>query len=212
MGRPRNIVHITPAEIARGEKYHVTLDEKSKIQASDNSVTELSAKHLSLYSTVSSNSGVWNLSGTGNITGYYDSDIDYLSGEIDNVTSTIASNSSTWNLSGTGNITGYYDSDIDYISGEISGNTSDISNLSGEWNYGDNISIQLQPSGYNAMNTTLSGHLSGISDTLLFISSEPTGNVYPGIIGQNYYNQSSNLLYKCIDTDKWVRYTVTGSW
>jgi len=128
-------------------------------------------------------------SGTGgNITGYYDSDIDYLSGQIDN-----------------------NQTDIQTLSSDISGNTDDINNLSGDWSYGDTVEIVYVPSGYTRDNNTISGHFKGISDNLTFISGEPSGNNYPGVKGQNYYN-NSGIMYKCIDTNSWVKWAVTGSW
>ena len=126
MGKPKNLTHITVEQINRGEKYHVTLDEKAQIST----VEGANLKINDVYSTVESNSAIWGneISGctcSGEIS-LLSSSIDDNTNDINDVTSTVESNSATWSL------TANYDSEIASLSSNIDNNSDNISIVSGD--------------------------------------------------------------------------------
>lgn len=95
MGRPTNYSHETPAEIAAGYKYHVTIDER-------NSIGTISEVTQELYSLISTHSAEWWSSGSVthseliSVSSFLSNDIAYLSGNIDNINSNVSDLSSQY--------------------------------------------------------------------------------------------------------------------
>jgi hypothetical protein len=151
----------------------------------------------STYSTVLNSSAGWDessdvsyISGVVNQHTGQLSSMSTLSGNWDSAYSTVLNSSGSWNESTqvdylSGVITGKLNiSDFNSYSGSVNNtltaNAANIAALSGEFSYGDTIELVYSPSNYTNVDTTLSGHLAGIGDSL---SGKLNTSIYQNVSG-----------------------------
>ena len=112
--------------------------------------------------------------------------------KLNSVYSTVQTHSAEWAISG-GSVT----------SGQLSGylKKSEFKSYSGQ------IAID-----QHAQDLAITGRVSLTNYSYMYVGFEPTGAIYPGIKGQMYVNETSGILYTCVNTNKWLRFFGARTW